>query len=87
MARPETHRFVCHLCGEEEFLLYQPPRLGPHVCGTCEEEELMSGVERRRWLHWWPIPFVLLLLVAGGAYAACSETAAPSVRDPVTNQR
>jgi predicted nucleic acid-binding Zn ribbon protein len=64
-----TYRYVCHLCGDEEILLYRAPENGEHVCGTCEEDALVSGVERRRLFHW--LPFVLvpvLLIVAALVY-------------------
>ena len=60
-----TYRFVCHRCGEDEILLYQPAVTDRHVCATCEEEALVSGVERSRLLHWWPLAFVALLIVCG----------------------
>ena len=60
-----TYRFVCHLCGEDEILLYPLPVTDRHVCGTCEEAALVSGVERGRLLHWWPLAFLALLLVGG----------------------
>jgi hypothetical protein len=58
-----TYRFVCHLCGEDEILLYRPPPMDQHVCGACEEHALVSGVERRRLLHWWPFALGALLVV------------------------
>lgn len=61
-----TYRFVCHLCGEDEVLLYQPRPAERHVCGTCEEAALVSGVERRRLLHWWPLVLLVVLFVGGG---------------------
>jgi hypothetical protein len=61
-----TYRFVCHLCGEDEVLLYRPRPAEQHVCGTCEEAELVSGVERRRLFHWWPLVLLVVLFVGGG---------------------
>jgi anti-sigma factor RsiW len=66
-----TYRYVCHLCGEDEVLLYRPPQTDQHVCGACEEDALVSGVERRRLLQWWPVAFVLLLLVGGAFLYRC----------------
>ena len=70
VARPHapTYRFVCRLCGEDEVLLYVPHDADRHLCGTCEEDALVSGVERRRLLHWWPLALLVALLV-GGAFA------------------
>ncbi len=63
-----TYRFVCHLCGEDEILLYQPAVMDRHVCATCEEEALVSRVERSRLLHWWPFVLVAVLLVGGAIF-------------------
>jgi endogenous inhibitor of DNA gyrase (YacG/DUF329 family) len=60
-----TYRFVCHLCGEDEILLYQPPPTDRHVCGACEEDALVSGVERGRLLHWWPLVLFPVLVIGG----------------------
>ena len=67
-----TYRFVCHLCGEDEVLLYRPPETDQHVCGACEEDDLVSGVERRRLLHnWWPLAFLVLLVLGGAFFVRC----------------
>lgn len=66
-----TYRFVCYLCGEDEVLLYQPAVVDRHVCATCEEEALVSGVERSRLLHWWPLVLVAVLLVGGAFFYEC----------------
>ena len=66
-----TYRFVCHLCGEDEILLYPLPVTDRHVCASCEEAALISGVERSRLLHWWPLAFVALLLVGGAFLYQC----------------
>ena len=63
--RAQTYRFVCHLCGEDEVLLYRPRETDRYVCGTCEEEALVSGVERRRLLHWWPLALLIALPFCG----------------------
>ena len=38
------------------------------MCATCEEEALVSGVERSRLLHWWPFALVAALLVGGAIF-------------------
>ena len=60
-----TYRFVCHLCGEDEILLYPLPPTAHHVCGTCEEHALVSGIERGRLLHWWPLVLFPALAIVG----------------------
>lgn len=66
-----TYRYVCHLCGEDEILLYRAPETEEHVCGACEEDALVSGVERRRLLQWWPVAAFLALLVGGVVFYQC----------------
>jgi len=66
-----TYRYVCHLCGEDEILLYQSPQTDQHVCGTCEEDALVSGVELGRLLHWWPLAFLVALLLGGAVLYQC----------------
>jgi hypothetical protein len=80
----ETHRGVCHRGGGEEIFLYRPSATEQHLCGDCEQDELVAHVDRSRVLHWWPLALLVVLLgvaVVGVSLYAGTEHKAP--RDPV----